>query len=363
MSALYQLPAPYQQIVNDFIKKYQKSTDRFQELVQVAFNRATEINQKSGIDNIFCSILLREIWSVEQVKYMIDLGADPRYDNDRPLTTVASYPSADVAAYLIETFDAKINTKAIGDTFKYSGSLDTLRLFLDKGFRLEGMALDESIHKIEIVKVLIEKGYDINTILKSMARTERRYVRQVYPFVIEQLKKIDFQLDEEIINKLFWLLTDLHLKMTLDDVKVFINAGFNIKKNINECFYRLCTYDISIVRYLIEEYDVDINACDGGALANAMCVNNHEIINLLLDMGAEITDDHIDTALQRHTDTDTGKEVLHILYKRGIAEEHAAKIFMSRMFGNEPKEYVDIAKEFINNGIDFNKIILGMHKN
>ena len=361
------MPTPIRLLEEDFIRSYQNSPERFHELIRSAFDKASELNPKNGIDTLFTYLLgNNEIeWTLNQVKYMIELGADPRDDEDAPLYHSAFRSSSkDVAEYLIDNFGAQISSEYICSIFQYShhhkASLDTFRLFLDRGFRIEEKELYKIVENGEILEILLDHGYDINTLLKCISEIkcfenstrckeqfQKMYmdVDKIYSFIISQLGKID-TVDVDVLHKLFYQLR-YDKKITVEGIRVFINAGMDPRYNNDRFFVKLCRHNTSIARFFINEHGVDVNAHNGKALYYALMVNNRETIKLLLDSGATVSDKHLQIALE-HEDN------MEFLHKYGISEQVMAAKLNTYL---RNKSFISTAKQLVNNGMDFNVVV------
>ena len=343
----------FRTILSDFLASYQACPDNFQQLVRIAFEKSKEVSDRSGIDRMFFYILRegRE-WTVQQVKIMIELGADPRYSEDVPLQVAAGYSTCDVAEYLIDNHGAKIDSENICTAFMRTGTPSTLRMLLDKNFRINDSDIMFLVHRMDLIEVLLEKGFDINLILAKIAFLNPNSCdKRIYPFVINAIKNENLiTLDNDTLIKLFLFVINSG-QLTLADAQVFFSTGINPRHNNDQFFVELCKCHTLIPKYFINEYGADVNAHDGLALANALSADNGSIIKMLLELGATITENHITIALNNHENLDR-------LNRYGnISKELIAKMLMVKLFDKANKQDRVLAKLLVMDEVDFNDVI------
>ena len=355
--SLLLMTAYYKLISSEFIQAYSTDPSQFQQLIKTAFDKSRDIDNKHGIDIMFLQILDDENieWSVEQIKHMIELGADPRYHDDDALFRVGHYSTSDVAAYLIENYNMIIDSCSIQEIFTYGvkATIDTLRLFLDTGNTIEDRHIYKMIGRCGIIDVLVEKGYDIKKILDGISHNPKQTEgKDMYRFIIEQLKKEELNLDKVLVNNLFLFAIGTGM-VTVDDLPIFINAGMDPGYQNDKFFVWLCKFGYEIPSYFINEYGADVNAYKGYALTNALTANNPLTIKFLLESGIKVTDQHIIYAFDN-------PENLEMLMKYSdITGEQISELLVKKLFDKNVST-LRIAKTYINNDVDFNQIILGL---
>ena len=354
------MASQYKLITSEFIEAYHANPSQFQQLIKTAFDKSKEIDGRYGIDIMFLQILAYYYFefSVQEIKYMIDLGADPAYYGGKALFWVSCYSTSDAASYLIENYNLNIDSEDLGMLYycHEKASLDTLRLFLDKGIILKNSDVFLlSSRRPGFIDVLVEKGYDIKMMLQGISAREPHRCENkegLCQFIIDQIRKDDLILDKKLVNDLFSFVIGCG-EVSMDDVMIFINAGMDPRYDNDKFFVRLCRFGSKIPRYFINEYGVDVNACDGLALTNAIISNNPSTINLLLESGIRVTDGHILEALYQPGTLDM------LVGYNNITDERISKLLINKLFSiNGP--LLETAKSYIRKGIDLNQIILDL---
>ena len=351
------------QIANDFLKNYDETPHRFGEHVSTAFESMKY--DKTILNLIFASILKSREWSIEQIRTMINLGADLSYINCLPFRVTCNYTTCYVASYLMDAYDIHITPNVIRNLMANNDyhhlndakRRDITKMFLDKGYIFTEEDILNLVSCFEVAKLLAERGYDMQIILRGISHNIF-YSAEECTFIINAIKHATFTIEEDTLNEFF---TNMLTKdmLSVDDIEIFINAGLDPRYNDDEFFITACGIcRKKVVLYFISA-GANINAQNGEALYNAISCNRESLIKILLDMNASILDRHIDIALVNSYFN------WSILIQYGnISIERVAEVYVKKMFKHLHSDgnYLTNAKRLIEGGIDFNQLIMAHEK-
>ena len=327
----------YETICSDFLRSCRRGwlASSTTNKLQIAFDKAKEIDPVNGINSLF-SIMLKEVCftNSDHIHYMINLGADPKTINN-------------IEAICTHLLDAPAK----------ENNADVLHVLLDHGLSLEPEDIGRLVRRVKFIDVLIDKGIDLKTILEEIAdnaaaeidnNVDADFKPEIADFIIEQIKKIDFELEQWALAGLLMIVMYCK-KLTVDIIELFINIGLEPKYNNDEIFVESCkSKDISTTQYLINNYCININAHDGEALVAALNKKNKDTVKLLLEHGIKITDQHIRLAIEQND------EFIEMLIEHGnVSHEQVARILVKKAFSYNKR----IPKLLVENGVDFNQLI------
>lgn len=112
--------------------------------------------------------------SLEEIKYMIELGADPRGDNDMPVVLACCLSDINVVTYFINEYGADIyahNNNALYNAIRNENkesSIEITRMLLDNGIVANNSDIKLAIQEnnYEIIKLLVDYGTEPERIIK-----------------------------------------------------------------------------------------------------------------------------------------------------------------------------------------------------
>lgn len=93
------------EIVYPLFKKYDMDNHH---KIKLLFEEVSILHE-NGINALFCVILRSGFYTLETIKYMVDLGADPRYDNDEPFIIACGFSEPNILAYFVDEVGVDIN--------------------------------------------------------------------------------------------------------------------------------------------------------------------------------------------------------------------------------------------------------------
>ena len=305
--------------------------------------------------------------NVDEFQYMIELGADPNYNIDKLFFVVCGYSKPDICNYLVNNYDVKINEIINDETRLYIyvdriKNVDILKLFLDQN--LPQKILDKMMvwcrFNVNKLNILMEYGanVDLYELVKKIAElysTCRSDIKQLYITFFQTIKnKIRYtNYDSLLLTEFVCIyITYFSELITLEEIKMFINMGadpsIELKNVGNNCiFTTACCYfrDPSIIKYFIYECNCNINIGNSNALHFAIITKNDTIILLLLNLGINITDTCIQSAIYQEN------KYINLLLDYGVPIDKMANL----VIGNK----IDIFKNLIARGVSFDSIIYG----
>ena len=296
-----------------------------------AFDQARKIDPINGANNLFLQMISDITFfvfiDVDIVNCMIEMGSDPKsFDRTENLCINLLEPCSKVAGP------------------------DILRLLLEHGLKLDHNNVKSLVRRGKYIEVLLDY-FDLKTILEQIAdKVFVDFDPDIAQVIVNQIRKVDFKLEQQRLSNLLRTVI-YHGIRTTDILEDFINVGLDPRHNNNEIFVDVCRYkDTTLPQYLINNYEININAHDGWALTYALCYGCADTINLLLKSNVKILDNHIKLAV----DTGHGE----VLARSGLIDyEHLARIFIQKRLLNN-NENRSLATMLVTNGIDFSRLIL-----
>ena len=315
-------------VYQEFLGSYK---DNFKAAVTLAFDRIRV--QKNSINDLFMLILKTVPCTADQVKYMIEIGANPAVIDD----------SGDLCSRLIS-----MNTKE---------SADVLRILSANDFELSYDDFDRAVCKRNFIDILVENGYDVSILLEQIACNKPKDIDPgTADFIMEHLSKADSP-TPWVLSRLFLILMYFG-KLSVDIIEDFVSIGLDLRHDNDLLLVKSCKYkNTNLTSYLIYNYGADINARNGAALYNAINNSVYETVKLLLDLGAIITDKGIQQALFSHP-----RSTKLLISHPRIDHEQIARVFIIKLLlENKNSKY--ICKTLLDSGIDFTQIIQSLFKN
>ena len=303
--------------------------------------------------------------NVDEFQYMIELGTDPNYNIDKLFFVVCGYSKPDICNYLVNNYDVKINEIINDETRLYIyvdriKNVDILKLFLDQN--LPQKILDKMMvwcrFNVNKLNILMEYGanVDLSGLVEKMKELYCHCpldTKQLYITFFQTIKnKTQYSNYDTLILTEFVCIYITYFSelITLEEIKMFINMGAdplikpeNFRKNC--IFTTACRYlrDPSIIEYLIYECNCDINIENSNSLHFAIRSNNDTITLLLLNLGINITDTCIQSAIYQKN------KYINLLLDYGVSIDKMAKLVIGYK--------IDIFKNLIDRGVSFDNII------
>ena len=358
----------YNSILTEFNQKYHNYPDQFADHIRTAFDKANLLSNKDGINQIFCNILRYRLltfgvgeMTLDQIKYMIELGADPTFGDNYVFYCALTFSTSDAASYLVDICNINSIDTAKLDNFYIK--VDTLKMLLHKKLLiLDKKIMSKLVARPCFIQALLEEGVDFKDIIIGLIDCGTCILRdkEIYHIVMDKLKNKDMVIEKELLKSLF----DLEMTsydLSVDGINIFMDAGLDIDEITNH-FDSLCKFDMSIPLFIMNQNQIDVNMNNSRALTNALENKRLDTVKLLLELGARVTNHHIGIALDN-------QDMIEVLITYGgVSAEYAAKILAEYFFngvryGIQKPDHLYIAKKFIHDGIDFNEIILNTNDN
>jgi len=346
-------------IFNQIFKKRINNGENFYQVVTETFIEAKKLKGQKGINEMFIKIIRADTYKLETVKYMIELGANPNYNNDLPFLLSCANPTPDVPLYLIEQYNANVNTMyKNGNAIYYAAQhIETIRVLYDHGYFSSNNDIDEYLDHPKVIKILLEKEYDINLILKSFSkRNIFRSNPELNEIFMDQIKKQKnfIQLDSNCLTNILNLFLNVKNSLSLEDVRIIVELGANPRYQSDNFLPLSCRYtkNPAIPVYFITECGCDINTCNSQALYVSIAGDHFDTTKILLELGIIITDNCITLATHN-------KKYLDLIISFETDFNRLEKILMKNLLKNNTK--LNIARTLIENGVDMNQAILTFH--
>ena len=319
-------------ILDDVLSEFKLTTKHIEALI----DNASKFDPVNGPWKILSILLKKQKMAAlpELLRYILDLGADPSIINEADAKNIC-------ASILLRPDDGP----------------EILGMLIDRGLKIDECVYFLTRH-MPFIEVLIEKGYDTQTILKLNAENEPYddCDPETCNFIIDQLKAADIVLDKVTICSLFKIVLSRR-KVTMSDIELFLDHGLDLRYNHDIFLTISCEYGhIDVTKYLIDR-GLDININDGEPLYFAMVRHNILMIELLLDNRVDVTKLHIRKALRMINQG--SREFIDLFINYGaISYEQLARIYLIFM----TEKNLDVAKMLVTNNIDFNELIMNCEK-
>lgn len=323
----------YNNILVEFLAN-SKEKSSLNNAIKILFDKAREYDELNGIREVFAALLKNRDYdlSINNVTYMLELGADP------------------------STIDDPFVCRSIR-RFKNDGP-EILSVLMDHGLNINSAHCNEYwfVQKMAYLKILIDKGYNIQTIFNLINQNEPEDCEgAITDFIVDRLRKAEYIPDNNSLHLLFE--TALFSgRLTCDDIDLFVDLGLNLRYD-NDLFLMVsCKCEnVAVTNYLIN-YGLDVNTQFGKPLLYAMICRSHPniaTVKLLLDHNAQVLDSHIISALQ-------SKELVDLFINRGVSCEKIAVKYLEKIM--HQANDLDIGKMLVSNGVDFDQLIMSHEK-
>lgn len=360
----------YEDIFNKFSTNYIncERDQRKKYLYEAVNNIKLLSNDDEHLFDFFCDVLENCIQGIivmeltlEEFKYMLELGVDVSYDPIRIFTSVSFYNEPDIALYLLDNnyvdmADIVADKSAISQCLQ--GNIKVAELILQQGISQEILSEAMIWFPLDINKLnlLVEYGADLGLLMDHLVSDgsihPKKHIR-VIKFILETMesKKLDSYYNPKIITKLLNLYIQIFGNdVSLAIIKMLIDRGANPKKE-PMIFLYACQYikNREIILYLVNEHGYDINMEKSRALSYAILGDNYDIFVLLLELGINVTDNCLCTIYTEYLDQ---PKYTDLLINHGVSPERIAKQFIS---GDKK-----LLKYLLESGVDFNELIANL---
>ena len=320
----------YDSILADFLL-HSKDPANLNNAIKLLFDKATEYDAINGISQVFMVLLRDQKYklSVDNVRYMLQLGANPSTINNPDLGFIC---------------------RSIRLHFQNDGP-GILSLLLDHGLNIKD---DEYwfVQKMAFLEVLISKGYDTEAIFNLINRNYPEDCEGgITDYIVDQLRKGGYIPDNNSLHLLFE--TALFSgRLTAVDIDLFVDLGLNPRYDNDLFLVTSCKCENTTVTNCLIGYGLDVNTRDGKPLYYAMNYKdsaNMATVKLLLEHNVQVLDSHIALALQ-------SKELAELFINHGIISCEQLAIRYLRRIMYKVND-LDIGKMLVRNGIDFNHLL------
>jgi len=207
------LDTVYENLANVIIETY-SNVKNTKQLLSVLFEGAQNIDQSNGINKLFITILKKMGYNyhlinsqssyirdkISIIKKMIELGADPHFNNDISLIYACSYESAEVLKYFIDDYQLKINVIKEKIIDNWLGNADILLVLLENGIVVTNRLIHRAACNIKSLEILFNHGVSINKLFEHYS--EVISIDKI-DYFFDKIKNSTETIDASIINKFF----------------------------------------------------------------------------------------------------------------------------------------------------------------
>lgn len=389
----YVAPNPYREIAAEFFEKSKKNeTIEFGYFVE----KATAVNSTNGTNHLLMEFLQSPFVTVDNIKSIIEHGADPKYANDKPLQQ-AIYFYPDIALYLINEHQATLNTDCLDFILRCKQKINIRiwKALFDNGLVIpkEKLSYFMAMNDISMVKLLIDQGYELADLFNEYCEYLFKNNSQViyYPngYLINEIIKNSHLItfDQRILDNITYALEKHYedsstgdLVVTLENIQFLVQIGINPRLgNDHLLIISASNNDLKCIDYLVNVCGLDVNTSKSQALIIALSLGSWEIVTFLLDSRIKITDEcilyviredfYVQTVSPATSSADMNaghagqfidpvvsrckQNYIDLMIKYGINVEHIAQMYI-----NDRSIDPALIKTFINHGIDMNQILL-----
>lgn len=312
----------------------------------------------------------------EYPKRIISLGADVNYKNDygiTPLLQSINYNNFEDVKFLISK-GAKFESNDIIKLIIKKENIDILKLLISKGIDINykpnnmyrtllGIAIENN--SIESIKLLVSMGADVN--LSSgpsyrspliLAVNEKN--TEVFKYLLDNGADVNYKGSSNNTTVLNYIvkLDDRYSKKRLEFLDMLIPK---IDINSSDNYYSFSTacghYSIDLIKILIEK-GIDVNK-NFYAIKKALDYNRFDVAQLLIDSGLDINGHKkLDTypLLTSILGQRKNIEKINFLIKNGININNEDKFMQTAIFKAIYKNELKIIKLLVKNNIDYNHV-------
>ena len=300
--------------------------------------------------------------TLDNFKYMIDLGADPNDNMDKLLALALEHESTDIAAYLLDEYNAQIK-----DDLVYRLSINNFRMLLNRGLIITDMYIDKCFDWInsDKLELLLEHGVPLSKIMERFIIVPNNSLQYVIAcHLVDKVTNSNEFFDPVLLIQFVARLINYDLSprmyfssnhpgrskniLTVDLVQKFVSMGLDVHHDNDHIVLDVCALnDLSMVKFFVEDLGCDINAHDSAALIVAIRKSRNDTIEYLLDAGIKISDNTIHEIFIVHE-----PKLFQLLLKYyDNSELITQKYFLYKT------QVTDILKTFVDNGVDITKMI------
>ena len=336
------------------IKKYNLANlDNFNSNISDAFIEAEKIDPTNGVNELFTEVLKLNI-TVENVKFMISLGADPRFNNDLPFaySCINTNKNIDIPYFFITQYHVDVNIR--NEMICSAISPIILKLVLVHGFIYTYHMMQYHKRSLPLVEIFINNVscfqkyvyiYHEMGCCAPYVKVEKEISRLI---LIKLKEMIDLIVPIDVLNKVFIRICR-SIDISLEDLHLMINLGVDPRYDDDHLFILSCGWaDNKIMLYLINECGCNINREDNEIIDGLIVAKSVTNLKILLDIGMSITDYAIIKACDN-------LEYIKLFVDYGIDLDRIGKLFLEYSFKNN--ELMPIAKFLVSNNVDITQMI------
>jgi hypothetical protein len=219
----------------------------------------------------YVNILGLDNYPLDLIIKMVDLGADPNYDNAAPFIISCGYETIDVPLYFMKEHNIDVNIQN-GMALKYCSEYDVFKMLLEHGFKLTVDIMKNYMRALKLDVKLIELFHQCGISMEELAElyTVLSYCinNEATNYLLTNINT--FNANTQLLRE-FLIHGCNRNQLTIDQIKFLVEMGANTKDAINSAFICSCHCDnINIVMYLVCDCNANINASDSCALSYAI---------------------------------------------------------------------------------------------
>lgn len=354
----------YDTICDEFLKNCENKSDQVKSYMYAAVNNIKRISDDDEyIFDFFCDILenlsVIEI-TLDEFKYMLELGVNLSYDPKRIFIAVSSYQKPDIALYLLDNNYITMG-EIIEDKITISqclhGNIDVVKIILQQGVSQKNYneVMKYFLLDIPRLKLFIDHGADLGSLMDLLVSPGNVLLSHLQEymitikFILKRLKseKMCSNYDSKLMTDFLKVYLETFQDLVdLETIKIIIDKGADPKDPM--IFAYACQYvkNSEIILCLVNEYGCDINIEHSRALCYAIVTDNYDIFVLLLQLGIEVTNKSLS---QIYANFSPNHNYTEALIRYGTSPERISEKIL--------KHNKSTLKYLSENGVDFNELI------
>jgi len=332
------------------------------EMVELLISKGADINAKDE-DNITPLHIALEEGQNDVVKLLIKSGADvnvqKKVRNEYPLHIAADKGNKEICELLLDR-GAKIDVKDYGNSTPlyyaiYKGNKELAELFIKRGakpYLEDGRTPLHCVRTLELAEYFIAKGFDVKARNKKGATP-------LHSAATLEIAKLFISKGADVNGRDNDNSTPLHNAATVEIADLFISKGADVnaidKSGFNPLYNAVYKQDINLLKFLISKgARVDIKPVNNNDSLLAIAdrsVNSNEIVELLIQKGAEIPERLGKHLLHKATDA----KIVKILLSKGVYINVQDYDDLKTPLQSAIKDgRAEVVEFLIKNGADFN---------
>lgn len=335
--------------------------------IKIIFEKANEIDFTNGINDILIKMLFDRSYTINQIDYIIELGADLTYGQGLHFVAACRSCNKDVIQLFLDRFSPNVqlhNEKICENICRRMGYItgiielveiieiiEIIKLLLNVGFILDNNLLGDLVKNgsVDIINTLLDCGIPfINMLDVYIAHKPYSDRRRNVMIIIDKIKSMpNLNLPSTLLSELLKLFMH-NENISLEDIEMMISLGADPRYENDIYLIKCCRWsNVSVPMYFVDVHQCNINAHNSEALHRAIMNDCIENINYLLNNGAKVTDGIINYIIRDRA------KYIKLLIEHDISLDYVINL----IFGNMPLNEKLVIMFLLEHGVDMLNII------